>query len=316
MGSGNLRGDLPAYQAMCKIIDASIGVLGPELQDSTKVRTLVLNLAQEFAQEADEGICVEATKGLQHFIMFAPEHVNLPDLIHSFKAQLSSSRRPLKLAAINGFYQLVQRNVSLMSKFGGDKLVEDLFGLLDDDPSIDGVRNVILSWLKQTSEQNPSGWIDLCQRIMARSTVVQSGGGKTNQDVAGGIRDDEVESVLGPAGGAPGIQVGGRSGRLTSRWRTQLFALQCLHAVFVTVLEGGRKEHFDVGLGKALRLNPRTLLITRIADLIRMAFTASTAQVTEIRLEGLVVLRDVIEVSSKSSLPASLLTLADPLFSS
>jgi hypothetical protein len=39
------------------------------------------------------------------------------------------------------------------------------------------------------------------------------------------------------------------------------------------------------------------LLVTRVSDLVKIAFTASTAYITEIRLEGLVVLRDVIEVS-------------------
>jgi hypothetical protein len=40
------------------------------------------------------------------------------------------------------------------------------------------------------------------------------------------------------------------------------------------------------------------LLVTRVSDLVKIAFTASTAYITEIRLEGLVVLRDVIEVST------------------
>ena len=55
-----------------------------------------------------------------------------------------------KLAAINALYQLVQRDALTMSKLGGDKLVEELFGMLDKDASIGGVRNVISSWLQQT----------------------------------------------------------------------------------------------------------------------------------------------------------------------
>jgi hypothetical protein len=43
------------------------------------------------------------------------------------------------------------------------------------------------------------------------------------------------------------------------------------------------------------------LLVSRVPDLIKMAFTASTAYVTEIRLEGLIVLRDVIEVSESQT---------------
>ena len=47
-----------------------------------------------------------------------------------------------------------------MSRLGGNQLVEDLFALLDEDPSIEGVRQVIISWLQQTSSALPSGWID------------------------------------------------------------------------------------------------------------------------------------------------------------
>ena len=38
------------------------------------------------------------------------------------------------------------------------------------------------------------------------------------------------------------------------------------------------------------------LLVSRVPDLIKIAFTAAAAHVTEIRLEGLTVLTDVIEV--------------------
>lgn len=182
-----------------------------------------------------------------------------------------------------------------MSKLGGDRLVEDLFGMLDDDSSVQGVRNVITSWLEQTVVHNPSAWIDLCQRIMSRTTASQH-----VADVAGrqNQRDDEGESLsLGMS------QDGTTGGRLhpMSRWRTQLFALQCLHQICTIVANGGRREHLDATFARSQGISTSGLLVSRVPDLIKMAFTASTAYVTEIRLEGLVVLRDVIEVRSQAS---------------
>jgi hypothetical protein len=193
-----------------------------------------------------------------------------------------------------------------MSKLGGDGLVRELFGLLDDDPGIEGVRDAIRSWLRQTADTNPNGWIDLCQRIMSRSTgttaaqtpdvvttAVAGGGGLADEESQGlGIDDDDSERTGGGGGGTTSLRT-----RTTSRWRTQLFALECLHEVFVTVVKSGRREHFDITRARQVRANRKALLITRVADLIKMAFTASTAQVMEIRLQGLVVLKDVIEVS-------------------
>lgn len=283
LSNANLSGDYPAYPVVCQIIDAVITVLGPDMQDSVKTRTLLLNLVRSFFLEDDQGVLVEAIKCQQHFLMFSPEHVNIPALVDSFRGHLSSSRRPLKVASINALYQLVQKDALAMSRLGGDRLVEDLFGMLDDDSSVEGVRSVITSWLEQTVVYNPSAWIDLCQRIMSRTTASQQVTDAANS------RDDEGESLNA------GNQEGGRS-RLTSRWRTQLFALQCLHHICTVVSKSGRKEHLDISFAKSRDIPISGLLITRVPDLIKMAFTASTAYVTEIRLEGLIVLRDVIQV--------------------
>ncbi|PPQ99633.1 hypothetical protein CVT24_005211, partial [Panaeolus cyanescens] len=296
LGNSNVSGDLPAYPVACQIIDAVITVLGPDIQESTRTRKLVLNLVNEFEVEEDEGICVEAIKCIQHFLMFAPESVDIPDLVKRFRVHLSSSRRPLKLASINALYQLVQKDALAMSKLGGDRLVEDLFGMLDDDSSVQGVRNVITSWLHQTVIYNPSAWIDLCQRIMARTTASQQVADAASRQ---NMRDDEGESL------GVGLSSDASRSRQTSRWRTQLFALQCLHDICTIVKQSGRREHVDAVFARSQGIQQTGgLLFSRVGDLIKMAFTASTAYVTEIRLAGLVVLRDVIEIFATSPDPA------------
>lgn len=287
LGSVNLRGDLPAYQVICRLLHAIIGVLGPELQEPGKVRSLVFLLVHEFREETDEGLAVEALRCMQQILMFAPSEVDAPKLVGSFRTYLTSSRRPLKVAAITALYQIVQRNAILMSKVGGNQLVEELFGLLDKDPTIEGVRAVIRSWLLQTAAALPSGWIDLCQRIMSRSVANQKQDETPAQNSAPLFLDDEGESLGGGDSRDSTLQ--------TSRWRTQLFALQCLHNIVTTVAEQGRPEHFNPVLARQAGLNARHMLFSRVADLIRMAFSASAALVEDVRLAGLLVLRDVVE---------------------
>jgi hypothetical protein len=233
--------------------------------------------------------------------MFAPSEVDTPKLLQTFRGHLASTRRPLKVAAITALYQIVQRDAVLISKLGGNQLVEDLFGLLDDDPSIEGVRNVITSWLQQTAATLPSGWIDLCQRIMTRTAAQKRAQAPTQAASGPAFNDDEGESF---AAGAANT-----SSALSSRWRTQLFALQCLHNIVIAVADSGRLEHFDPLFAKRAGLNPRQMLFSRVADLIRMAFSASAALVMEVRLQGLVVLRDVIEVSPTLATCATLTDL-------
>jgi hypothetical protein len=291
LANANMSGDYPAYPVLCQIIDAVITILGPDIQESPRTRSLVLNLVHEFTVEEDEAISVEAFKCIQHFLMFAPEHVHIPELVERFRCHLSSPRRPLKLASINALYQLVQKDALAISKLGGDRLVEELFRMLDDDSSVEGVKSLISSWLQQTSIHNPSAWIDLCQRIMARTTASQRVADAATAQ--GGLRDDEGDSLN--LGMTSERVVTGKA-HLTSRWRTQLFALHCLHSICTIIAQSGRREHIDVTIARSMRIPTSGLLVSRVPDLIKMAFTASTAYVSEIRLEGLVVLRDVIEV--------------------
>ncbi|KAF8333580.1 ARM repeat-containing protein [Cantharellus anzutake] len=292
--SANLRGHLPTFQTMCYVIDAVIGVLGPELQESARTRSLTLDLVNEFSQEPDEGIKVEAIICVKHLLIFGEDFMQVPELVAEFRRNLGSSRAPLKLASIDALYALVQKDAFTLSKVGGDRLVEDLFGMLDDDSSIDGVRNVITSWTQQTAVHNPSGWIDLCQRIMSKTNAFQQTIAGQSGPPTSSLHDDEGESLSGgvskeqpPVGQARGS---------TSRWRTQLFALQCLHLICRTVASSGRQEHLDLLFAKQQKIPQTSLLVSRISDLIKMAFTASAAYVTEIRLEGLVLLRDIIEI--------------------
>ena len=80
-----------------------------------------------------------------------PKSDDVPDLVKRFRAYLSSSKRTLGLASINALYQLLQKEACTMWRIGGDTLVKVLFGMLE------GVRNIITSWLQQTVAAGPSG---------------------------------------------------------------------------------------------------------------------------------------------------------------
>ncbi|CAD6928691.1 unnamed protein product [Tilletia controversa] len=285
VGSANLKSDLPAHQTLCRVVHSLIGVLGPDLRDSVRLRSLILILLNEFTHESDNGVLVEATKSVQHLGLFAPDVLDTSAWIGQLRLLLQSNVQPVKLAAINSFYQLVQKQALQMSKHGGNELVEIFFVQLDTNPSIQGVREVIASWLRQTAELNPTAWIDLCQRIMTGAGVGSRravAAAKPLASAANALQDEELARI------DLGDQSGMGQGTRGSRWRTQLFALQCLHELFITVRQSGRHEHFSGSVGTTKTMS------SRVADLIKVAFSASTAANTDIRLEGLVLLRDVI----------------------
>lgn len=286
LGSSNMRGDLPAYQLVCRLVGAVIGVLGPDLQEESRSQKMCMLLVHEFSEEDDEGMAVEAIRAVQQLLMFAPNQVDIPSLVKLFRSHITSRRVTLRTAAIAALYQIVQRDAPLMSKLGGNRLVEDLFSLLDEDPNTDGVRQIILSWIQQTSAASPSSWINLCQRIISQSAVSSKTVNKSNTD---GYQDDEGQSL--DVSNTSAISTG-----TIARWRTQLFALQCVHEIINSVASSGRPENFDAVLARQNGIRSEALLVSKVPDLIRLAFSASTATTSEVRLQGLIVLRDVVEV--------------------
>ncbi|CAG8766620.1 3383_t:CDS:2, partial [Acaulospora morrowiae] len=134
-GSTNVGLGLSAYQQFGKIIYGLIGTLGPELQTNSKVRDLCLNLMVELRNDEDQLVVVEAIRCLQHFIMFAQQYVDLPRLVAFLQYQFSSTNLPLKEAAITCLYQLVQRDAKNVFEIAVPGLDNQLFSLLDTDPT-------------------------------------------------------------------------------------------------------------------------------------------------------------------------------------
>ncbi|KAH6581995.1 hypothetical protein BASA61_008742 [Batrachochytrium salamandrivorans] len=96
---------------------------------------------------------------------------------------------------------------------------------------------------------------------------------------------------------------------LLPRWRTQTFALTCLRTVVSVVLSSDQPEHLDLEKARESRARlaatgkPCDFLVFRLVDLIRMAFNSSTANIDDLCLGGLFLLRDVLERYSCMSDP-------------
>lgn len=63
--------------------------------------------------------------------------------------------------------------------------------MLDEDPTVEGLRAVVSSWLERTVTLNPPAWIDLCQRIMARTTASH----QVAMDTTVGLWDEASEGL-------------------------------------------------------------------------------------------------------------------------
>ncbi|KAI8365216.1 armadillo-type protein [Radiomyces spectabilis] len=315
-----------AYQEFGRIIYELIGTLGPELQASSKIRELCLNMVEELRLEPDERVNVEAIRCIQHFLMFAPKHLDLNELVPYLQAQISSLHIPLKKAAVTCLYQLVQRDAGLVFKAAQPGLDNELFKMLDTDPGLSDVKNVIRGWLRETAVSEPSVWVNITKRITTGShgrpgrsdpgtplspTMRRSGEGLSHDnddeeedgddygdDDADGFVDevhvDNITSVADASGIGSSLSV---NVEIPPRWRTQLFALECLQTTIELIAQSGIREHFDLVAARAKRQQAGIgdYLVFRVPDLIRLSFTTATAPVNELRLAGIALLKMVIE---------------------
>ncbi|KAI9480776.1 MAG: armadillo-type protein [Benjaminiella poitrasii] len=305
-----------AYQEFGRIIYELIGTLGPELQTSSKVRELCLNMVEELKLEPDERVNVEAIRCIQHFLMFAPKYLGMQELVPYLQHQITSLHLPLKKAAVTCLYQLVQRDSELVFKAAQPGLDTELFKMLDTDPQLTDVKNVIRNWLQETAVAEPSIWVNITKRIVTGSSSGNTGGQtKTNSanqvhlsddeededfgdDDADGFVDEDNTDIATTVADASGITTTlSVNVEIPPRWRTQLFALECLQQSIQLIAASSIREHFNLIEARRRRQQAGLgdFLVFRVPDLIRLSFTAATAHVNELRLSGINLLKIVIE---------------------
>ena len=314
----NKTGETDTYSSFGRILYALINTIGPELSSSSKTRDLCLYLYEEFKNDSDVFVVVEAIRCIQHFITFAPACVDVPMLIPFLQRQLSGdyhSQVPvLRKAAVTCLYQLTQRNPAIVLSSSHD-LEEQLFALLDtetDQMVRDEIKDILIGLLKFVAPTNPSRWLDLCKKILSKTGAASSTepASQASRGIPVALNDDDddmMHSDDGPKSpthhSAPDTPVQVVIVVLLPRWRTQIFAMTSLRQCLNVVKNTSKKEHFDLALARRQKKVAESqggqsdYLVFRLSDLVRMGFTAATANVDDLRLEGLQVLKDILEVS-------------------
>jgi hypothetical protein len=273
----------PVFPALGRILHALVGVIGPELESSPKLRDMCFNLFDQLKNDLDPFVVVEAIKCIQNFIMFAPKYVDIPTIIPFLQKHLqdTKSQTVIRTAAITCLYQLTQKDPGLVLDSALDKsLEEQLFTLFDLelDPAIRSeLQDILHSLLSHVSTKNPSRWIDLCKNILFKSAGMNE---KNAQEI---VEDsDEHEQK-------PEKQV---AVTLLPRWRTQVFSLDCIELVISKVLKKNNPADFNLLLAMKSK---EDFLVFRLSDLIRLSFNSSTASVSFLKLSGLKLLKKILD---------------------
>lgn len=272
-----------------RCVDSLINVLGPDLQDVAKTRSLILTLLRQFQLEENAALVTESSKCLDHFSLYASSYVDFAGYVKRLQTELRSDNIFTRNVAVRGLSNLMKRDATSVVETASETLEDDIWLAFDDAPDNVSLKNMIQEWLQQTALTEADIWIQRCQNIMTKTrTKVELP--PTTAMQAADIPDDEVAGFASAAaaegqGDATNEAI---SGQELLKWQTRNFAMSCLSELIAAVQEAILPDQ---------TIPAELALQSKVGDIVRMAFSASTASVIELRVWGLKILDQVLTVS-------------------
>ncbi|KAI1444902.1 ARM repeat-containing protein [Annulohypoxylon stygium] len=296
--SMSLEMELSTTAAITRCIDSLVNVVGPDLQDSTKSRELILTLVDQLQNEEDVLVQRKSLGCSEHLSLYAPGHMIFSDYVKTLQKYLNSEIPSLRDVAVDGLYNLMKRDSRDVLEAADPGFEDQLWLVLDVSPSHDGIRNVVRNWLRQTSLTETGSWLLRCQNVlkMTRQKPVEDLRNTAKRPTTTiDLQDEEVAGFAAAAGTAKDDKEAVSSSEMEPlRWQVRTFAMSCLNDIFILI-------------GKDVATNgespAQSALQARIADVIRMAFSASTSSVLELRIWGLKIIGAVLRMFGKAPDP-------------
>ncbi|MCJ1353509.1 MAG: hypothetical protein MMC33_003495 [Icmadophila ericetorum] len=298
VGTSNAEIDLPTTASIARCLGSLINVLGPDLQDMSKARDLMLTLVRQFNLDDTPLVQAQAIQCWEHVNLYAPKYVDLSAYVRQLQRGLEYPSSTVREVAINGLYGLIQRDARRTAERATENFAEQIWTLLDSQVLQLGLRSIIKAWLDQTSLSQTAKWIVRCQEILTKTTIkIEEKTQPPKQDkiesAAPEVQDEEVAgfNLADPKDESGGATAAGQE---LLRWQTRSFALQCLSDILASV-------------GKDLQTNPDSpaglILQQKVADVIRLAFLSSTSSVIQLRIGGLKLIHQILTIFGKTPDP-------------
>ncbi|KAF1961073.1 HEAT repeat protein-like protein [Byssothecium circinans] len=296
LASSNLELDLPTPAVIARCIDSTINVLGPDLQDMTKARDMIMTLIGLFKVETDELIIIESLKCQEHLSLYAPGHMEFALYIRQLQQALESPSAKIRDMAVDGLHNLMRRNTEEVIRTGDPGMEDQLWHVLDRSPEHEVVRNIIRTWLQQTGLTDTATWVQRCHSVLTKTKKVAEVEEKESKP-KGGQTDLQDEEVAGfaAAANAPGEDGSApQTSQELLKWQVRNFGMDCLSELLAMITkEATFREEAPCVLA----------LQKRIADVVRIAFSASTAGVVQLRIRGLKIIDQVLKLFGKTPDP-------------
>ncbi|KAB8269877.1 armadillo-type protein [Aspergillus minisclerotigenes] len=280
-----------------RCVDSLINVLGPDLQDIAKTRNLILTLLRQFQLEDNPALVTESSKCLDHLSLYAPNYVDYSGYVKRLQTELAADNPLMRDVAIGGLSNLMKRD-SLSVLKAAPALEEEIWLAFDDTPDNANLKSMIQDWLQQTALEETELWVQRFHNTLTktRGKVEEPPPTPAAKSAVNDIPDDEVAgfaSAIAGAGQSDNVNEAA-PGQELLKWQTRNFVLSCLSELLATVEQEILPDQ---------TIPAELALQQRVGDIVRMAFSASTANVIELRVWGLKILDQVLMMFGKTPDP-------------
>uniref|UniRef100_A0A093VA73 Pof6 interactor protein 1 n=1 Tax=Talaromyces marneffei PM1 TaxID=1077442 RepID=A0A093VA73_TALMA len=299
LATSNLEVIFPTPFVISRTVDSLINVLGPDLQDIAKTRNLILTLVRQFQLEESPAMNTQSSRCLDHLTLYAPSYVDFTAFVKRLHAGLTSKSSLMREAAIRGLDNLMKRGAEAVIGSTTSTLEDDIWLTLDDFPGTISLRSLIRNWLQQSGLSHTQLWIQRLHNVLTKTRAKKDelppkklARAATTSEMP----DDEVAGFASAVAG--GDQEEGdnntNSGQELLKWQTRNFAVSCLSELLTMVNDKILPDQ---------TIPAEVALQQKIGDVVRMAFSASTANVVELRVWGLKILDQVLKMFGKTPDP-------------
>ena len=287
LATSNLEVENSTPFLITKCVDSVINVLGPDIQDMKNERGLIEKLVDYFRCEESIHLVIEGSICSGHLSLYMPEKLDFPGYLGDLQKGLCSAEERIRDISIESLSDLVKRDASVVFSTSGSSLADDLWLVLDQNPNHAGIQNVLQEWLCQTYDNDTVEWVQRCQNVLSKT---RSKPEKTtaNPETTAAVPDLQDEEVAGFAAAAQDDSAGStQEGQEFLKWQTRSFAMSCLSRLVSLISQATLPDQVTPA---------ETALQSKVADVVRMAFSASTANVVSLRIWGLRIIDQVLKV--------------------
>jgi hypothetical protein len=233
---------------------------------------------------------------LDHLSLYASSYVDFAGYVKRLQSELRANNFLMRDVAVRGLNNLMKRGAASVVETAGQSLEDDIWLAFDDAPNNASLKSMIQDWLQQTALTETEAWIQRCQNIMTKTRSKVEPLPTTAVQAAADIPDDEVAGFASAVAGDGQGDIANESvsGQELLKWQTRNFAMSCLSELLATVQEAILPDS-AISAELALQKN--------VGDIVRMAFSASTANVIELRVWGLKIIDQVLTMFGKTPDP-------------